>query len=326
MTKSVRLNVGDDGVALITIDMPGRSMNVLNTDSIDAYAEAVEAVLADPAVKGAIVTSGKPSFIAGADLDGILSLAQSDKPTQERARLVYALVMTLNALFRRTETGGKPFVAAINGTALGGGLELCLACSRRIVADDPSIQIGLPEAKVGLFPGGGGTQRYTRILGPLEALPLLAEGKVMSPAEALKLGLIDEIVPADDLIARARSWILAATPDDIIKPWDRKGYRPKGVDPRTGEGSILFSAATALQRKKTFGNYPALDAIQRVVYDGLNVPIDTAIRIEARNFAMLMVSDTARNMVRTQFVSMQKVNKLPARPKSVPPSQVRKPP
>lgn len=315
---NVKLDVGADGVALITFDMPGRTMNVLNEASIAEYDAAVERVLTDPAIRGAVVTSGKPAFIAGADLDWILSLAQADLPGKERARNVYATAMKLQLLLRRTENGGKPFVAAVNGLVLGGGLELCLACTRIIAADDPRIQLGLPEAKVGLLPGGGGTQRLARIMGPLTALSYLLDGRSFAPREALKTGIIAEVAPAEEIVQRARDWILASKPEDWIKPWDRKGYKAPGDDPRTMEGSQAFAAANALQRKKTWGNFPNLDAIQMAVYDGINVPLDTALKIETRYFANLMVTDIARNMVRTQFVNLQKAAKLGGRPKAVP--------
>lgn len=319
---NLKFEVGADGVAVISFDMPGRSMNVLNEGSIADYETAVERVISDPAIKGAVVTSAKPSFIAGADLDWILAMAEADLPGRERARNVYDTTLRLQMILRRTENGGKPFVAAINGLALGGGFELCLACTRIVVADDPRIQLGLPEAKVGLLPGGGGTQRFARLMGPLQALPLLLEGRTVSPRAALSQGLIAEVAPADEIVERARQWILSSTPDDWIKPWDRKGYKPPGDDPRTMEGSIAFSVANALQRKKTWGNAPNLDAIQKAVYDGINVPLETALRIETRYFASLMVSDTARNMVRTQFVNLQKAAKLPGRPQSVPARKV----
>jgi 3-hydroxyacyl-CoA dehydrogenase/enoyl-CoA hydratase/3-hydroxybutyryl-CoA epimerase len=279
-------------------------------------------VLSDHAIKGAVVTSGKPSFVAGADLDWILALAQADLPAQQRVLNVYNTALKLQLLLRRTENSGKPFVAAINGLALGGGFELCLACTRRVLADDPKIQIGLPEAKVGLLPGGGGTQRFARILGPLQALPYLLEGRSISPSDAMKLKLVDELAPVGEIVARAKAWILSSTPEDWIKPWDKKGYKAPGDDPRTLEGSLAFAAANALQRKKTYGNYPALDAIQKAVYDGINVPLDTALRIETRQFANVMVSDVAKNMVRTQFVNLQRANKLESRPKGIPNKKV----
>ncbi len=316
--QNVNFEVDADGIALITFDMPGRSMNVLNAGSVADYGEAVRRVLDDDAIRGAVVTSGKANFIAGADLDWLLALAEADLPEKERARNVYAMTMTLQRLLRSTENGGKPFVAAINGLALGGGLELCLACTRRIVADDPRIQLGQPEAKVGLMPGGGGTQRFARIMGPLQALPYLSEGRTMTPAEALGLGIVEEIAPATELVGRARAWILSSSPDDWVKPWDRKGYKAPGEDPRTLEGSLAFAAANALQRKKTWGASPHLDAIQKAVYDGINVPLNTALRIETRLFAGLVASRSGRNMVRTTFVNLQKAAKLAARPVDVP--------
>ncbi|MET0746514.1 MAG: 3-hydroxyacyl-CoA dehydrogenase NAD-binding domain-containing protein, partial [Microvirga sp.] len=316
--QNITFEIDADGIALITFDMPGRSMNVLNEASIADYALCVDRVLSEDAIKGAVVTSGKPAFIAGADLDWILSLAQADLPGEQRALNVYETVMTLQLLLRRTENGGKPFVAAINGLALGGGFELCLACTRRILADDPKVQVGLPEAKIGLLPGGGGTQRFARMLGPLQALPLLLEGRALGPSQALDLKLVDELAPVAEVVSRAKAWILSSKPEDWVKPWDRKGYKPPGDDPRTMEGSLAFAAANALQRKKTYGNYPALDAIQKAVYDGINVPLDTALRIEGRQFASLMISDVARNMVRTQFINLQNANKLESRPKDPP--------
>lgn len=322
--QNLRLDVDADGIALISFDMPGRSMNVLNDASIRDYGAAVDKVLSSPDIKGAVVTSAKPGFMAGADLDWLLELAESEGTEQERALAVYEAVMVLQEVLRRTENGGKPFVSAIGGLALGGGFELCLACGYRVVADDPSIQLGLPEAKVGLFPGGGGTQRLSRMLGPMQALPLLVEGRTMSPGEALELGLVDEIAPAGEVVARAKARILASGPEDWIKRWDRKGFRAPGDDPRTLDGSLAFAFANALHRKKSYGNYPNLDAIHKAVYDGLNVPLDTALRIEARYFAQMLVGDAARNMVRTQFVNLQKANKLTGRPAGVPSKRIRK--
>jgi 3-hydroxyacyl-CoA dehydrogenase/enoyl-CoA hydratase/3-hydroxybutyryl-CoA epimerase len=305
-----------DGIAVITWDMPGRSMNVMNDASLGEFATAVDQALSNPEIKGVVLTSGKPAFIAGADLDwleGLLAGA-SGETEETRIRSNFDLFTGIHRLFRRIETAKKPFVAAINGTALGGGFEVCLACHRRIATDDPRALLGLPEAKIGLFPGFGGTQRYLRTLGAIEALPLLLEGTSLSPAQALGRGLVDETAPAAELVARAKAWIVSASAEGIAKPWDKPGFVAPGADPRTLAGVQAFSAANAMQRARTYGNYPALDAIQSVVYRGMLVPIDTALRIEAKAFVKLMRDPRARNMVRTQFINLQQANKLARRP------------
>jgi len=306
-----------DGIAVITWDMPGRSMNVMNDASLGEFAAAVEQALSEPETQGVVITSGKPAFIAGADLEWLEALMASGEAEEVRIRSIYDRFMDLHRLFRKIETAKKPFVAAINGTALGGGFEICLACHHRIATDDPRALLGLPEAKVGLFPGIGGTQRYLRMLGALEALPLLLEGTSLSPAQALARGLVDELAPAAELVDRAKDWIRSAPVDAIVKPWDKLGFSVPGADPRTLPGVQAFSAANALQRAKTHGNYPALDAIQSVVYRGMVVPIDTALRIETKAFVKLMLDPRARNMVRTQFINLQQANKLVRRPAAV---------
>ena len=316
---NVTLARSGDGVAIITWNMPGHSMNVMNDVSLGEFAAAVEEALSDAETKGVVITSGKPAFIAGADLDWLEALMAGTSGETEAARIrsLFDRFLDLHRLFRRIETAKKPFVAAINGTALGGGFDICLACHRRIATDDPRALFGLPEAKVGLFPGIGGTQRYLRMLGALEALPLLLEGTSLSPAQALARGLVDELAPASELLARAKSWIRSASADAIVKPWDRPGFVVPGADPRTLAGVQAFSAAHALQRAKTYGNYPALDAIQSVVYRGMMVPIDTALRIETKAFVKLALDPRARNMVRTQFINLQRANKLARRSAAV---------
>jgi len=316
---NVTLARGEDGIAVITWDMPGRSMNVMNDVSLGEFATAVDETLSDAETKGVVITSGKPAFIAGADLDWLEALmaGTSGETAAARIRGLFDRFMDLHRLFRRIETAKKPFVAAINGTALGGGFEICLACHRRISTDAPRTQLGLPEAKVGLFPGIGGTQRYLRMLGALEALPLLLEGTSLSPAQALARGLVDELAPTLELVARAKSWIRSASTDAIVKPWDKPGFSVPGADPRTLAGVQAFSAAHALQRAKTYGNYPALDAIQSVVCRGMLVPMDTALRIEAKALIKLLLDPRARNMVRTQFINLQQANKLARRPTAV---------
>jgi 3-hydroxyacyl-CoA dehydrogenase / enoyl-CoA hydratase / 3-hydroxybutyryl-CoA epimerase len=308
-----------DGIAVITWDMPGRSMNVMNDSSLGEFAAAVDQALSDPEIKGVVLTSGKPAFIAGADLDWLEGLLAGARGETEGARIRthFDLFMGIHRLFRRIETAKKPFVAAINGTALGGGFEVCLACHHRVATDDPRTLLGLPEAKIGLFPGFGGTQRYLRMLGALEALPLLLAGTSLSSAQALARGLVDETAPAAELAARAKDWIRSASAEAIVKPWDKPGLVVPGADPRTLAGVQAFSAANAMQRAKTYGNYPALDAIQSVVYRGMLVPIDTALRIEAKAFVKLMRDPRARNMVRTQFINLQQANRLARRPPDV---------
>jgi len=308
---------GEDGIAVITWDMPGRSMNVMNDASLGEFAAAVDGALSDSETEGVVVTSGKPAFIAGADLEWLEALMASGETEDMRIRSLFDRFMDLHHLFRRIETAKKPFVAAINGTALGGGFEICLACHRRIATEDPRALLGLPEAKVGLFPGIGGTQRYLRMLGALEALPLLLEGTYLSPAQALARGLVDEVAPTAELVARAKDWIRAAPAEALVKPWDKPGFIIPGADPRTLAGVQAFSAANAMQRAKTYGNYPALDAIQSVVYRGMLVPIDTALRIETEAFVRLTLDPRARNMVRTQFINLQQANKLARRPAAV---------
>jgi 3-hydroxyacyl-CoA dehydrogenase/enoyl-CoA hydratase/3-hydroxybutyryl-CoA epimerase len=323
--NNIRYETDADGIALLTWDMPGRSMNVFNAASIADFAELTDRIVGDPTVKGAIITSGKPAFIAGADLTWLAGLkAAANGTPEQRARALFDSFMAVQTILRRLETAGKPVVAAINGTALGGGFELCLACHRRIVADNPSIRLGLPEAKLGLLPGAGGTQRTIRMLGPLEALPLLLEGRSLAPADAFRLGLVDAVVPAGELIDAARAWLREAPADAAVKPWDKPSFSAPGADPRSFAGSQAFAVANARQRRASQGNYPAHDAIAQVVYDGLMVPMDTALRIEVRYLVKLLLDPVAGNMIRTQFVNLQRANKLERRPAGVPKRTVAK--
>src|SRR5262245_59214069 len=234
----ITYNVDTDGIATITWDMPGRSMNVLNEGSISAYAEILQKALKEEKVKGIILTSGKDSFIAGADLDMLLN---ADVP--DAAKLTDQFSQ-LQKLFRRQETGGKPVVAAINGTALGGGFEICLASHYRIAAANPRAKVGQPEVKIGLLPGAGGTQRIPRLIGVMNAAPILLEGKDLAVEQAKSTGLIHEVVPADQLLARAKAWLTAAPTEQVVpefggkgakpidgravQPWDRKGFKVPG--------------------------------------------------------------------------------------------------
>jgi len=322
--------VDADGIATVTWDMPGRTMNVLNQDSLSAYGATVERVLKDPAVKGVILTSGKADFIAGADLEMLLAADVSDaaQTMEEFSRL--------QKMFRAMETGGKPFVAAINGTALGGGFEICLACHYRIAAANPKAKVGQPEVKIGLLPGGGGTQRIPRLIGVMNAAPVLLEGKDLPVETAKGMGLIHEIVPAGELLARAKAWLMAPAGEKVVptfaakgspaidaravQPWDRPGFKVPGFPGGlvwSPAGVQTFIGGNAMIAGKTWGVYPAPKAIMSCVYEGLQLPFDSALRVETRYFVSLLRDPVAKSMIRTLFFGLQDANKLTRRPKGV---------
>lgn len=288
-------------------------MNVLNDESTPALEAALNRAYADESLKGLILTSAKPEFVVGADLKMILRNADSD-PAE-----MLKVSTELNRLVRTLETWGKPTVAAINGTALGGGYELCLGCHFRVALNNPKTQIGLPEVTVGLLPGGGGTQRLPRMLGLQAALPLLLEGKKVGVSEALTLGLIDAVAESpDDLLAQARGWILANP--SPVKPWDevnRKTGKIVGKDNanipggnvQSPIGAQVFGAGTAMLMDKTKGNYPAPLAIMSCVYEGVQVNMDRALLIESRYFVQVATSRVAQNLIRTMFLGMSEAKK-----------------
>jgi 3-hydroxyacyl-CoA dehydrogenase/enoyl-CoA hydratase/3-hydroxybutyryl-CoA epimerase len=316
-------SVDADGIALLVIDMPGRSMNVWNRDSVTALADAVERVAHDDAARGAVITSGKDAFLAGADLDTLGDLAGRSTGDEEAdAAALHESAGTLSKILRRMETCGKPFVAAINGAAMGGGFELALACHHRVLADRPQAKVGLPEATLGLLPGAGGTQRLPRMIGVQTSLGLLLEGKQLRPDKALRLKVVDELVPPADLLATAKKWILDG--GSAVQPWDTRGFRVPGggkEDPRTAS---TFMVATAMYQAKTHGNYPAGLAILSCVREGLQVPFDAALEIETRYFVSLLRHPVAAAMIRTLFVHLGEANKGARRPKDVPPYAIRK--
>jgi 3-hydroxyacyl-CoA dehydrogenase/enoyl-CoA hydratase/3-hydroxybutyryl-CoA epimerase len=302
--------VDGDGVATITWNMTDRSMNVMNQASVAAFGEAAHKAIADKAVKGVIVTSAKSDFVAGGDL---VSMLEESKDAAKALQNSFRL----QKLFRDIEKAGKPFVAAMNGTALGGGYEICLACHRRIVADNPKTLIGLPEATIGLLPGAGGTQRLPRLIGVSKALPMILEGKKVDPKTALGLGMVEEVVAPADLLKRAKDWILGDGQTGHVKPWDQKGFRvPEAAN--TPKGAQVFTAGNAMLRAKTQGNYPNAQYIMSCVYEGMLVDIDTGLKIESRYFVACTQSKEARNMIRSLFFSIGEANKLANRPKNVP--------
>ncbi|MEL6644370.1 MAG: 3-hydroxyacyl-CoA dehydrogenase NAD-binding domain-containing protein [Pseudomonadota bacterium] len=313
-------SVGSDGIAVITWDLPGKSMNVLSLAGAEQLGAFIEQGLTDDAVKGIILTSGKDSFAAGMDLNILAGLRDgSDNPAQD----IFDFIMGAHTMMRRieragmdpkTNKGGKPIVAALPGTTLGIGYELALSCHRIIAADAPKARIGLPEILVGLFPGAGGTTRLVRKMGAMAASPHLLEGKTHAPDKAKAAGLIDEVVPAEDLMDRAREWVLNATDADIVKPWDQKGYKMPGGAPYHPAGFMTFLGASAMVHGKTQGVYPAAKALLSAAYEGALVPFDTALKIEARWFTKVLMDPSSSAMIRSLFVNKSALEKGANRP------------
>jgi 3-hydroxyacyl-CoA dehydrogenase/enoyl-CoA hydratase/3-hydroxybutyryl-CoA epimerase len=317
-----KIDIDADGVALVTFDVPGRSTNTITASVMADLAAVVERLKTDAAIKGAVITSGKASgFCAGADLNE-LGGAETGEPGSDAAlKAQYDAISGLNTTLRALETCGKPVAAAINGLALGGGLEIALACHYRVVADNPKIKLGLPESKVGLIPGGGGTQRLPRLLGVMNAAPLLLEGKEQSPQEAKALGFVDAVVPADQVVEAAKTWVKTGDP---VARWDKKEFKIPGGGPYHPSGIQMFLMGNAMVRKSTYGNYPAQMNILKAVYEGLQVPMDAALRIESRYFVKTYNTPQARAMIRTLFISLQALNKGASRPKNYAPSDAKK--
>lgn len=320
--KAIKFDLDQDGIALLTIDVEGQNMNIINEDFIDDIKAHLKTITEDENIKGAVITSGKENaFLAGADLNMILGgLGVKEDPSPEN---IFEKSFSLNKLFRHIETCGKPWVSAINGLCLGGGLELSMACHYRIAADNDKIKIGLPEVQVGLIPGGGGTQRLPRLMGIQLALPYLLQGKNMSPKQALSNGVVGKIAPADEIVAKAKEWILAGGKAE--QPWDQKRFKIPGgqgvFDPNIVQ---TFMGAPAMTQKQTKNNYPATVAILSAVYEGHQLPIDQALEVESKYFAQQLMGPVAPNMIRTLFVNKNKADKLIRRPKDVPEMKTKK--
>jgi 3-hydroxyacyl-CoA dehydrogenase / enoyl-CoA hydratase / 3-hydroxybutyryl-CoA epimerase len=319
MTQNIRFSVDADGIAILAIDVAGRPMNVLTPEFRADLATCIERVAGDAAIRGAVVCSAKSSFMAGADIKDMVGAFDRGITAAEASGFSWEL----HKLFRRMETCGKPLAAAINGVALGGGLELALACHYRVIEDGPKAGVGLPEVTIGLLPGAGGTQRVPRLIGIGEALRLITEGRQLAPADALKKGLVHEVAPAAEIVARARQWILKG--GEGVQPWDKKGFRvPGGAGQSTPGSAQAFMIGTALTARTTMRNYPAPLAILSCVYEGCQVPIEQGLRIESKYFGKLLSGPVARNLMRTMFVNKGLADKLMRRPAGPPKSQVRR--
>jgi len=316
MTTAVHMDIDGDGIALLTIDVPGASMNVITPEVTSDLREHVKAITEDDAIKGAVITSGKSSgFVAGADLKAMAG--QFGPAIAKGPEALYDVVSELTRLFRSLETCGKPVAAAINGLALGGGLELCLACHYRVVGDSDKIKLGLPEVLVGLLPGAGGTQRLPRLMGAQNALQFLTTGKNMKPQEALAMGVVNDVAPMDEIVAKAKAWV-KDNPNHPGQPWDDKKFKvPGGAGWANPAFNMTFVGGNAMVTKETNGNYNAPKAIMSCVYEGLQLPIDKALSVEAKYFTKLVMDPQSHNMIRSLFVSKQAAEKGARRPAGI---------
>ena len=324
-----RFEMDNDGIATLTWDMPGKSMNVFTDGTMAELHAAIDEISANEMVKGCVIVSGKPdSFSGGADirmLDGLAERARQNETTlgeDEANRLFFEESRCLSLLLRKLETCGKPFAAAVNGVCLGGAFELALACHYRIVSDDPKTRLGLPEIKIGIFPGAGGTQRVARLAPTGDALLMMMKGEPLKPNAAQKLNLVHAIAPKADLVLRAKEWIKAG--GSAVQPWDAEGFKLPSGAVYSKAGMMVWPAASALMRKETQNNYPAANALLQSVYEGLQLPMDAALRVESRYFAHILKGQVAKAMIRTLFVSMQALNKGARRPADEPAMSLRR--
>ena len=303
-----------DGIVTLTLDDPTGGANVMNEHYKESMHKAVERLVAEKdSIKGVVITSGKKTFFAGGDLKGIIQV------TPEHAGEAFAEVEEIKADLRKLETLGVPVVAAINGAALGGGLEIALACHRRIAADVKGSAIGLPEVSLGLLPGGGGVTRTVRMMGIQNAfVNVLSQGTRFNPKKAKDAGLVDELVGSvEELVPAAKAWI-KANPDAHTQPWDAQGYKMPGGTPSSPALAAILPSFPSLLRKQIKGaNMPAPRAILAAAVEGAQVDFDTASRIESRYFTELATGHVAKNMIQAFFFDMQAINAGGSRPEGI---------
>ena len=326
--KNFKFDVDQDGIALATWDMPGRSMNVFTTEVLQELSEIVEKAAGDSAIKGVVITSGKDSFSGGADLTmlkGIIGVIKNiDKAKDKKAAMqqLFDESRKMSVIYRRLETSGKPWVAAVNGTAVGGAFELMLACHHRVVSENEKTRLGLPEVKIGLFPGAGGTQRLPRMIPTADALQLMLRGDQIRVDRAKAMKLVDAVVPQNKLVETAKAWIRNG--GKAVQPWDQEGFKLPGGPVYSKAGMMVWPPANAIYRRETYDNYPGACGIMKSTYEGLLLPIDQGLRVESRYFANVLRTKEAAAMIRTLFVSMQELNKGARRPANVAPSKIKK--
>ena len=294
-----------DNIVTLTMDQPGRSANMMGDEFGKGFGEVMAKLQKEKDLKGVIVASAKNTFMAGGDLDKLYNATDAGE--------VFANGQALKQGFRELETLGVPVVAAINGAALGGGLELALATHHRIAINDPRVELGFPEVTLGLLPGGGGCVRLPRMIGIQEALPYLSEGKRVKAPVALEAGIVDELAgDRDDLMARARKWII--NNPNARQPWDQKGFKIPGGDPKNPKVAQLLAIAPAMLKQRTRGNMPAPQAIMNTVIEGTQVDVETAARIESRYFASLVTGQVSKNMISAFWYQLNAINGGNSRP------------
>jgi 3-hydroxyacyl-CoA dehydrogenase/enoyl-CoA hydratase/3-hydroxybutyryl-CoA epimerase len=308
--NTINYQVDKDGVAILTLDVKDKPMNVMTPEFMSDIRELGARIAGDDKVIGAVLTSGKDSFMAGADLKSIVAEFGPDADVEK----VYGWCKTLQQAYRDLETCGKPIAVAINGTALGGGLELCLACHYRVVANNPKAVLGLPEVTVGLMPGAGGTQRLPRLIGIEPALKLMTQGRHLKAAEAVEAGIGHVLVEPGQEVDIARAWVLESGNPE--QPWDKKGFKVPGGAGLMNPSTIqTFMFGTSLLQKMTNHNYPAPITIMSAVYEGTLLPMDKALDIETKYFVTLLLHPVSRNMIRTLFINKGAADKLVRRPR-----------
>ncbi|WP_421981839.1 3-hydroxyacyl-CoA dehydrogenase NAD-binding domain-containing protein [Roseibium sp.] len=323
--KNFTLETDADGIAVITWDMPEKSLNVIDLTVMDELDAIIDQVAQDDAITGAVIHSGKAAFSGGADLtmmEGLLKdfHVKRGADPEGAAKMLYEGSRRLTLIYRKLETCGKPFVAAVAGTCMGGGTELALACHARVA--DEGLKMGLPEVKVGLFPGAGGTQRVMRMTDGQQGMQFLLQGRTLRAPQALQMKLVNEVTGTKKLVGAAKKLLKSGL--DPVKDWDKKGYKLPNGKIYSPAGFQFWPAANAIYRRETYDNYPGARYLLSAVVEGLQLPMDLALQVESRYFAKVLQTPEAANMIRSLFVSMQELNKLARRPADQRPNKIKK--
>ncbi|KAF0228364.1 MAG: 3-hydroxyacyl-CoA dehydrogenase / enoyl-CoA hydratase / 3-hydroxybutyryl-CoA [Beijerinckiaceae bacterium] len=323
-----RFETDADGIALLTWDMPGRSMNVITRDVMEELSTVVDHVAGTDGIKGCVITSGKEAFSGGADLTMLQGLGIEyhklvrSKGEEPAMQFFFDATANLSRLYRKLETCGKPFAAAVHGTCLGGAFELALSCHYRVLSDSDKTRVGLPEIKVGLFPGAGGTQRVARLMQTGDALQMLFKGEQIKPAAAKAMNLAHAVSARDAIVVTAKEWIKAGGSPKA--PWDTEGFKNPSNKVHSPAGMMIWPPANAIYRRETQDNYPAAKAILQAVYEGLMLSMDLALRVESRYFAHILRTPEAAAMIRSLFISKGELEKGARRPAKVPPVKIKR--